>query len=250
MNMRCFKGMVFLAAAVMLAACVSGAFAQGRQRGGQGGRGGPGGFGGRTGGSIFGGVTTLLRRDDVRKELDLLDDQIKDLENVQQEQMQGMRDLFGQMREMSSEQRTAKMREVGESLQKKVNQILLPHQIDRLKQIQLQMQLRGSAMGALGSETLQKELNITSDQKERIQARAQQVNDELRKKIEALRKEAQQKLLSELSPQQRSKFEQMIGAPFEFTDNPQQRGGRPGGGGFGGPGGAGGRPRGSGRPGG
>ncbi len=179
----------------------------------------------------FGGTSefTLLRRPDVQKELELLPDQIKDLEKLAEEQRKSMREVFSQLRNMPREQRMAKLRGTIERIQAKVSEILLPPQAKRLKQLVLQRRLRGGLTSILRDQKLTQELGITDSEKQRLEAKARTLEEELRKKIAELRKEAQKKLMADLTPQQKAKLDDLIGAPFEFKDEPpsMDRGGRP-----------------------
>ena len=232
-----------VAAVLMITATMQTALAQRGRRPSGGGPGGMmmGGFGG--GASELG----LLRRSDVQKELDLIPDQVKDLEKLSEDQRNSMRDLFSQLRNLSREQRTAKIRGVMEGIQKKVDDILLPNQVKRLKQLALQQRLRGGVSALLRDEKLTGELGISESEKQKIEAKAKEIEDQLRKKMAALRKQAQDQLIKSLTPQQQAKLKDMVGAPFEFQQQPRpqfgaggaggraafggRRGGRPGRGG-------------------
>ena len=64
------------------------------------------------------------------------------------------------MQDLSQEERQAKMQAMQEDMLKKLGEILLPKQLERLKQIQLQVE---GAM-ALSNPDVVKALNITDDQ--------------------------------------------------------------------------------------
>lgn len=212
------------------------------------GRGGPGGGGGLFGGGQTNGLD-LLGDENVRKELDLVDDQIAKLQEVGGKMRDEMRAAFEGfdfqgLRDLSEEERNAKfapirekMEQVSANIQKDIDQILLPQQRQRLKEIVVQSQIRRQGTsGALTSGALATELGITEEQKEQLRAKQTEVEEELRKEIEQLRLESRDKILSVLTPAQRAKLNSMMGQPIEF----QQFGGFGGpGGGFGGPGGGG-----------
>jgi hypothetical protein len=189
------------------------------------------------GGFGFGaGALDILRRADVREELEIVEDQIKDLETIGEEMRTRARELFGGLRDLDPEQRREKLREsfrqIAEEAENKVSKVLLPHQMKRMKQLTYQMRFRGGTGRALTDGDLAEELEISEEQREALRKKAEEVEAELRQKVNQLRKEAQDKLLSVLSAEQRKKFEEMIGEPFEF-----QRTEGPAGGGFGGQGG-------------
>lgn len=239
------------------------AFAQ-PGRGGPGGRGpgGPGGFGGGFGGFGGGGNDGgmgLLRDENVQKDLELVDEQKTKLTALAEKVREDMRAQFqgfdfGSLRDLSEEERTAKFAEMREKSQKVVtaaqselDQILLPHQKERLKQITVQSQLRRQDTSeALTSGALAEQLGITDEQKEKLRAKQEEVQASIREKFEKIRQEAQNDLFSVLTPEQQAKLKSMIGSPITFS--PPQfgfGGGGPGGPGGRGPGGPGGGPGGN-----
>ncbi len=251
----CQKTLVMSVAALLFLTCVCGAEAQGRrnqgpgqQPGGPGGPpqvvrvadlavlGGPGGMGGFFGGGMS--DIMILTREDVQKELELVDDQIEQL--VKLRDNNDMREMFGQIRDLPQEERAAKMREVMEASQAKIkkslSEILLPHQAERLKQLTMQWQMRGGG-GLAASEDVAKELGISDDQREKLRTKARELERVLRKKL-------LEDLLKELTPEQQAKYKELVGEPFEFQQDDRfgpGRGGQFGPGGPGGGRGAGGR---------
>jgi Spy/CpxP family protein refolding chaperone len=150
-----------IAAGIALLMVVSTATAQnregqGRGRGGQGG--GRGGFGG------FGGDNTsmLLRNEKVQKELELSKDQVDQLTKLAEETREAMADLRDQ--DLDREKRTEKATELTKKGTAKINEVLLPHQQDRLKE--LRIQLAGNR--ALLQADVAEKLNLTSEQKEKL----------------------------------------------------------------------------------
>jgi len=196
-----------------------------------GGIGGFGGFGGSGGGASG---ATLLWNEAIQKELELVDDQKTQLRTAKEEARQEM------------------MRIYNEQLRKKLREILLPSQWERLQQIQLQQ--RGA--GAMEDETVVQELKITEAQKEKLrkirekveatrktamsgagavnwrelgEEERQKLIEQMRAKWEEVRKtvqEAGQEALEVLTPEQREAFEKLKGAKFEW---PQPQGRAPGG---------------------
>lgn len=207
--------------------------------GGPGGSGGPSGFGGRGGG----GLLSLVTREEVQQELQLVDEQQDKVmavaDKMRIRMRDEMRDLFGQMRDLSDEERQARFDEIRARLEAmnadveaELQKVLLPHQFDRLKQIDVQARLQQSGAAALTSGKLAEALNLTAEQREKLQQRAAEVQQELQAKVQQLRLEARNKLLDVLTAEQRTKLDQLMGEQFAL---PEQ------GPGFGGPGGRGGR---------
>jgi Spy/CpxP family protein refolding chaperone len=246
------KTLVMSVAALLFLTCVCGAEAQGRrnqgpgqQPGGPGGPGGPpqggpgggpGGFGGPGGmGGFFGGGMSdimILAREDVQKELELVDDQIEQLGKLRDNN--DMRRMFEQVRDLPQEERGAKMREIMETAQAAVKEalknILLEHQQVRFKQLTMQWQMRGGG-GLASSEDVAKELGISDEQREKLRTKARELERAMRKKL-------LEDLLKELTPEQQAKYKELVGEPFEFQQDERfgpGRGGQfgPGGGGRG-----------------
>ncbi len=259
---------VAFAALVAVTVCLAGALAEAQP-----GRGGPGG----RGGGMFGGggmsPTMLLRFEQVQKEIDLSEEQKGKLTKIGESLRDSMRERFSGLRDLSAEDREKKFREIREEMEKqtkkieeKINDELLPHQIDRLKEIRIQV--LGSR--ALADEEVAKALKITEKQKEDIQKASNASREEIRalfsgmgelsaeerrekfagirEKMEKMRKDAGEAGLKVLTDEQRKQFDKMKGKEFKLDFSQMRgRGGRPGGGeGRGGrPGGGQGRPGGS-----
>jgi len=246
-------------AALLLAAATALAQPQdGNRPGGRRGFGPPGGFMGGPGGPGMGDPTLrLLRMEEVQKELELVDDQKEQLRKIADDMGQQMRQMFQGMADLSPEQRQAKFNESREKMQaaseaarKKVDEILLPHQSDRLKQLALQMQ----GTSALMDPKIQEELKFTEEQKQKLQAarekfeakmremmpqrdanqprpeRSDAEREQRRKQFDDLRKAATSESEAVLTAAQKEQLENMKGKKFDF---PQMN--------FGGRGGPGGR---------
>jgi Spy/CpxP family protein refolding chaperone len=234
------------------------AFAQPPQPGNDQGRGGPpggggffGGPGGPGGGFGGGGLLGLAARDEVQQELQLVDEQkekvraiTEDMRNKARDQF---RDIFTQMRDLNDDERRArfgeirtKMETLNADFEKQLDKVLLPHQLDRLKQIDLQTKVRYRGAEALTSGDIAKTLNLTDEQREKLEKRAAEVQDELQTKIRQLQADARKKMLDVLTPEQQAQLEKLMGQQFDlpepnFRDRFRGRGrggrdGRPGGG--------------------
>jgi len=227
------------------------AWAQPGGAGGAGGRGGfgRGGFGGWGGGN--GTDIMLLLNDEIRSEIDLVDDQAEKLRALMDKQREEMRTMFQGIQgnpgaNETDEQRQARFNEMREKmqqrmteLQKDIDGILLPHQSKRIKQISRQMRLRNPQTG-INNDQLAEELKLTDEQKEKLKAKAEEVQKKLAEKISKVRKDAEDDILSVLTVEQRAEFKEMVGEPFDTQRIFARQMGFGGPGGPGGPGGAGG----------
>jgi len=196
-----------------------------RGRGGPGGPGGPGFFGGPFGG---GGALGLALRDEVQQELQLVDEQKDKVQALADKARDDMREMFSEMRDLNDDERRAQWDEIRPKLEKmnadmegQLQKSLLPHQLERLKQIDVQSRLQRGGSYALTNGDLAKTLSITAEQKEKLEKRAAEVQQELEAQIRQLRTDARKKLLEEvLTAEQRSQLEKLMGDQFDL---PEQR---------------------------
>ncbi|MEQ8785573.1 MAG: hypothetical protein RIC55_04710 [Pirellulaceae bacterium] len=225
---------VLMAVAALVALVADSAMAQPGGRG----RGGPGGGGGFGGGFGGGGAMDLLQNQSVQKELELLDDQVAQIRELSQDNSarDRMRELFGGLRDLPEEERRAKITEAFATMrqeqQKEIDKILLPHQSERLGQIENQMAARRGG-GVIGGQ-LAEDLGITEQQREEMREAAEKAFAEMREQQQKLQAEAQEKILAVLTPAQRQKYKQMMGEPFDYQADQGGRGGFQRGGGGGG----------------
>jgi len=185
--------------------------------------GGQGRRGGRGPGAMSSNPLWMLRDEQIRKELEIVDDQQTQLDAITERVRNEMRKRFEGMRDLSQEERRAKwaemqeeMREQGAKIAEEVEQVLLPHQRDRLKQIGLQMRMqRQGTSGALLDSRTAEALGLTEAQKEELTKLRGELETEMREKIEKIREEAKEKLLGVLTSEQRKKLEGLTGEKFE-----------------------------------
>jgi len=255
-SMKLSRKVTGLLSVALLTFMVTPALAQGRGQG-QGGRGGGGGFGGRGGGgSMFGRgggdmTMSLLRIEAVRTELEISPDQEEALTKMQE---QGRPERpNADFRNMSEEERTEffeKMRKQAEErntkMKEQLEEVLFPEQLERLQQINIQLQ----GIAALQNAEVAKELKITEAQKKELEeVRAglmEKMRDGMRElfssgsregireKMEKMRDDMEGDVLAVLTSDQKKKFEEMKGEKFEMPEGSRGQGGR---GGFGGRGG-------------
>jgi Spy/CpxP family protein refolding chaperone len=208
---------------------------------------GPGG-GGRFGGG------SLLDNQSVQKELKLTDDQIKKVKEITQsvrdKHKEELDALGKQGPQADREKRQELFRTIREETNKALVDVLKPEQSKRFKEITLKQ--RGAQ--AFNDEEVQKTLNLTDEQKDKIKTINEDASkemrelfprrggaggggarpdpaafEEMRKKMAALNKETMEKATAVLTDDQKKAWKDLVGAPFEIKFEPPQ--GRPGGGG-------------------
>lgn len=215
--------------------------------GGRGGRGGgaPGGMG--MGNSKHLPVAATLRSEEVRKEIELMPDQLEALGKMAARENARRGEDRPDFRNMSEDQR----REFMEKMQKQreaqmeesnamLEQILLPPQLDRLREIAIQV----TGVNALFSDYVVTELKITDKQKSdlteaqtaaqaKMREKMQEMfagrgrgdqggerpdRDAMRTQFEELRKSVESDLLAVLSSEQRADFAKLQGEKFEMPE--------------------------------
>ena len=136
-----------------------------------------------------------------------------------------MRDVFSQMRDLSDEQRRAKFGEIRAKLEavnadteKQLEKVLLPHQLERLKQIDLQNRIQQRGASALTSGDIAKALNLTDEQRDKLEKRAAEVQQELQTQIRQLQADARKKMLDVLTPDQRTQLDKLLGQQFDLPE--------------------------------
>ncbi len=185
-----------------------------------------------------GGLAGLLQNESVQKELKIDKDQAGKVAEAVKQVRDAHRDDFAKLRDASQEERRAKMQEltrtVSEETLKAVGTILKPEQVKRLKQIEIQQ----AGVNAFLRSDVQKALNLTDEQKQKIKAIAEESAQETRalfggrgqggqggqrgvdrEKITAMRKQAMDKAAAVLTDDQKKTWKDLTGDPFQVQFN-------------------------------
>jgi len=197
-----------------------------------------GGGGGRGFGRLFGGVSKaqLATLDDVQTELKLTPKQITDVDKINADLREKRRDLFSGGFGGSGQIRT-QMDQLNRDASAEVDKILDDAQRQRLQEIDIQV----NGVAALGEPSVSEQLKLTAAQQKQLEeARAanskaaedarQTFRDmsrqERRQKLREMSDAASEKLLGVLTPEQKTQFEAMKGAPIDVdTSQLFRRGG-------------------------
>jgi hypothetical protein len=177
---------------------------------------------------------SMLNNPSVQKDLELVGDQLKQVQDLQSEFAQQMKEQIGDIKQGGLSPDRFKglpelMKKLREQQRERMQSVLLPHQIDRLKQVAFQTHLKqAGAEGALSNEKVKEELGITDEQIERLKKRSKEIKAKLVEDMEKLKEKAQQELLMELTADQRAKIKEMTGDKFEpqtkdWAESIQQR---------------------------
>ena len=167
-------------------------------------------------------IFSLANNTSVQREIELVDEQMDQIREINsefgkkiQEEISGMR--LGNMDPDRGRNLSELIQRLNDEKRSRMQEVLLPHQFDRLRQIALQTQMKRSGEAAtLGSDKVAEELGITPEQQEKIKARADELKKEMEQKIAQLKEEMRDELLDELTRDQREKLEEMMGDSFEL----------------------------------
>lgn len=166
----------------------------------------------------------LLNSENVRKELDLVDQQYEELQSlsteIQKRAATEIRNLdFSNVKNVS-----VKIRGIQRDMEKDIENLLLPHQVKRLRQIHVRSRLRGGSLARLlTSDPVKSDLELTEDQSEELIESEKEIEAELQEKIAKLRAEAREELLDRLKPEQRKKADELLGDAFEFERKSERK---------------------------
>jgi hypothetical protein len=198
------------------------ALAQQRQRGQRGQRG-------------QGGAPMLVENESVQKELNLDKDQVDKVKETVQKVRDEHKDDFAKLNDLGREEQREKRREltrtVTDETLKALGDVLKPEQLKRFKQIELQQ----AGTQAFTRPEVQKALNLTDDQKEKIKTIADDAAKQRSElfqggnargsfdKLTALRKETAEKVQAVLTDDQKKTWKDLTGEPFEVTRGQRRR---------------------------
>lgn len=172
------------------------------------------------GGDQFG----LLGRSDVQGALDLVPEQVERFKEVQKKFNERMSDVTKQMRSGGRLNLDGEMieklkqvsKEIKDEKREEIEGLLLPGQLERLKQVALQMKMKQQGtINALRGKEIAEALGLDEDQIESLREKSKEISARMQEEMEALREKARKDLLSELTSDQQKKLEELMGEDFE-----------------------------------
>ncbi|MEL7498691.1 MAG: hypothetical protein AAFN77_13875 [Planctomycetota bacterium] len=164
---------------------------------------------------------SMINNPSVQKDLELVGDQLDKVKELQQQHNQEIQKHLGDIRGGSLDLKNIgglkeSMSRLRAEQEEQLRKLLLPHQIDRLKQIALQTHMKQSGTAnALINKKVAEELDISEEQVERLKEKSKELKEKLAKDIEKLKAKMKDDLLEELTPEQRTKIKEMTGEKYE-----------------------------------
>lgn len=170
----------------------------------------------------------LLGNDSIRNELGLTEGQYGGVQKIMKASQDRMSKLIrtrmmarkeGQSVQLDGADFQGLMEENRAQAEDAIEEILLPEQMDRIRQLAYQVEISRTGMGeALVSGRLGKEIGVYDDQKQELAERAAKIEAEAKLAILAIKSQARAKLFKELTPEQRKKAEALLGDYFEYEE--------------------------------
>ncbi len=167
-----------------------------------------------------GGQLRLLENADVQKDLKLSEDQVKKVGALAQKQKDALKDLKGK-------DRFAKMKELAESTKKSLGDLLTANQMNRLGQLELQQKGARAFLDKKIAENLGLKEEQTTKIKEALKESGKKTFElfkeakgnfaEMQKKLAELNKSTTADIVKGLTEEQRKKWKEMAGEPFNGT---------------------------------
>lgn len=177
-------------------------------------------------------MESLLMDQQIQGELELVDDQMEKIRQIQKEmqeeiskEVKGMSFNNGGFDPERLQSMQSMMRSIRSEGESRINDVLLPHQTQRLEQLRRHLRMKSQGNGdSLVNGELAEALDISEAQAERIKEKAAELEKELAAEIKKLQAEAKEELFKELTPAQQDKLKELLGDNFVYEQqNPRQR---------------------------
>ncbi len=168
-------------------------------------------------------VFSLAQNRGVQKEIELVEEQLDQLKAINkefsariQEQMESIQDNKGNFDIANAKKLADLIKNLSEEKNAKMEEVFLPHQLERLKQIsrQTQMKNRGDEAVFSNQEVIDA-LDLTEEQQEKLAEKAKELKKEMEEKVKELKMKARDELLEELTRKQRETLKSMLGNDFD-----------------------------------
>jgi len=169
----------------------------------------------------------LLSNQAIRSDLEMVDSQYQELQNLSAQIQERAAEQVRALDFSKRDNLVSQIQKIREEAVNDLNSVLLPHQLDRLKQIRMQSLLqRRSLVDVLTSDPVRSELEVTDQQSNELREFEKVVQEDLAKEIAKLQEIARDRLLSKLDPTQKKQAKEMIGDAFVFKNEANKKPGR------------------------
>lgn len=164
---------------------------------------------------------SVLGMEQFHEELGLVPDQKEKLTTFRKELQQRRAEAYADLRKQDPQKLGMVVRDLEGKLQKetreRLNEILLPHQSERLSQIRFQLQMRNRGAGALAGGAFAESLGLTEKQRTELAEKQREAEKQLREKIEEIRKQLLKDIVQDvLTAEQREKLTKLVGEDIKI----------------------------------
>jgi hypothetical protein len=172
------------------------------------------------------GPAQLAQAGSVQRDLKVTAEQAQQLKTLSQRAQAAVKQRLG------AEQRKSLRlaRELREETEKLLQEVLTGEQHRRLQQIALQLEIRNQGLTMVFTlEKLEDKLDLTAEQRAKMKQERQEFDQalvkamrqggtgKLKETLDGYQKASNARILALLSPDQRTKYDELVGPPFDFT---------------------------------
>jgi hypothetical protein len=172
----------------------------------------------------------LISRSDVQEELELLDDQKAAVDSLSK-RVRAEVNRATMVRPSAGVDPDREMREQVQKIEsqalKDLETILLPHQMKRLCQIDLQYRVRATSFYIYATPEIAKALEYSPAQAQEITQLTKALSEEMKATMLNEIKKADEAIRAKLTPEQQLRYQDVFGEPFEFGPELLARPARP-----------------------
>ena len=162
----------------------------------------------------------LLSNPRIREDIEMVDDQYREFLDRQRTLQKEMADQLRKIDFTDTENLASQIKEIRDSAEREMDELLLPHQVKRLRQLRMQSLLqRRDLVQVLTADPIKSDLKITDEQSQELRDYQVQMQEDLQREIAKLQDKARSRLLSKLNPSQKKEVEEMIGETFVFQNS-------------------------------
>jgi len=173
----------------------------------------------------------LLNNPQVQQELKLTEEQRDKVSALSEQLREKFRGLGQELRGLSPEEREKRIRAVNEEVEKELAKVLKKEQLQRLRQIALQVE----GMAALARPEIAKQVGLTEGQQQQIREILREANEKRRalfqqgppadrqamfREMQKIRQWVDEQISKLLTEQQKKKWQELIGEPLKLEFRP------------------------------
>ncbi len=163
----------------------------------------------------LGDEVTLLTRADVQQEIEILEYQLDGITRGNEKALQKIRDSYNATRSLSPEVRVQVSSALGDELAQakllRMQELLLPHQLQRLSELRWQSHAVRNAV-----EAFDRAVKLTDEQKEKMRDRENELRERILLKLHEFHERQEREVLNVLTPEQRIEWQKQVGKEFKF----------------------------------